>query len=134
MLSSQLLELFIQLVGLNKGGVMSETGDCGKAEAAAQEAAVEKAGREDCCIEMSWKLGEQTAEYNRRLEDSGCRNPGRYDALECRLYKYNSELANRRDPSIPDCAKIRYEYHSRAQVHASQFDIDNPESPCARKF
>jgi len=119
---------------IDSASLISETGDCGKAEAAAQEAAVEKAGREDCCIEMSWKLGEQTAEYNRRLEDSGCRNPGRYDALECRLYKYNSELANRRDPSIPDCAKIRYEYHSRAQVHASQFDIDNPESPCARKF
>jgi type IV pilus assembly protein PilA len=137
---------------IDSAAFISATGDCGKGLAAQKAAAVEQAAREDCCIEVAWKAGEQSGEYNWRVEHSGCRNPGRYDAEQCRLYKFNAGVANRRDPSIPDCPKIRFRWHSQNRidrlatvvkdgvtvlaegVHASQFDIDNPDHPCARKF
>ena len=151
-------------------GVVSDNADCGTglaAELAAQaeatriaaekaaaelEAAIKQAAREDCCVEVKWKTAESVAEYNRRIKASKCPYQTSEIREACRVYFNDAYMANRRDPSIPNCPEIRYRWHSRNRIdnlsttvvngvtvpaegiHASQFDIDNPDSECARNF
>jgi prepilin-type N-terminal cleavage/methylation domain-containing protein len=154
----------------DSAGLISDNEDCGtglaakraaKAEAeriaaekavAELESAIKQAAREDCCIEVKWKSAEQSGEYNRRLKASGCPYQTSEIVEACRVYFFDAEVANRRDPSIPNCPRIRFQFHSRNRIdalatvvikgvtvpaegiHASQFDIDNPDSECARNL
>ena len=119
---------------IDSAAKISTTGDCGKAEA------VEKAAKEDCCIESIWRPGESVMEKTRRLQDSGCAFPAnlaRKRGELCRLYFSNASQATSSDPSIPNCPAIRrrWFYDTRGDgIHASDFDIDNPDHQCARKF
>ena len=119
---------------IDSAAKISTTGDCGKAEA------VETAAKEDCCIESIWRLTESVMEKTRRLQDSGCvfpANLARKRGELCRLYFSNASQATSSDPSIPNCPAIRrrWFYDTRGDgIHASDFDIDNPDHQCARKF
>ena len=155
---------------IDSAAMISDNEDCGTglaAERAAQadaeriaaekavaelEAAIKQAAREDCCIEVQWKAAEQSGEYNRRLEASGCPYQTSKIVEACRVYFNDAYVASRRDPSIPNCPRIRFQFHSKNRIdaqatvvingitvpaegiHASQFDIDNPDSECARNF
>ena len=75
-------------LSIDSAALISETGDCGVALAtelaekataeriadekatAELKVAIEKAAREDCCVEVQWKTGEHGAEYNRRIKSS----------------------------------------------------------------
>jgi Tfp pilus assembly protein PilE len=134
---------------IDSAAMISDTGDCGKGRAAAEkaatekaaaEAAVEKAAKEDCCIESIWRPTESVMEKMRRLQDSGCafnESLGKNQSDLCRLFFHNASQATNSDPSIPNCPaiRLRWFYDTRGEgIHASTFDIDNPDHQCARKF
>jgi prepilin-type N-terminal cleavage/methylation domain-containing protein len=143
---------------IDSAAKISTTGDCGKAEAAEQEAAIKKAEAENCCVERAANKNEGIGDKEARLAFAGCTNLNTVTPDEkesCRVYRFNSEMENRRDPSILDCYKIRLEwltYSTKSTscvldngefgnsiqcdngAHASDFDIENQDHPCARKF
>ena len=111
--------------------------------AAELEVAIAQAATEDCCLESMWLPVESAGAKTTRLSNSGCTE-----------MKFGSPFANH-DNRIDDskfcrefrsskCGRTRTAWLFSAnpqpghpdypQAHASQFDIDNPDSECAREF
>ena len=64
-------------------------------------------------MERAANKNEGIGDKEARLAFAGCTNLNTVTPDEkesCRVYRFNSEMENRRDPSILDCYKIRLEW------------------------
>ena len=154
--------------------MISETGDCGKAEAAAisekaeaerqaaLEAVIKKVAAENCCVGRAANKIESVGDKHARLAFAGCTNLNTVTPDEqqfCGAYQNNSRKEALKGSFEtgwpPDCYKVRVEWLTTSTkstgcvldngkfgnsiqcdngAHASDFDIENPDHPCARKF
>ena len=140
--------------------LISQTGDCGAAlelaekteaeriaveKAAAElEVAIAQAATEDCCIESMWLPSERVAAKVRRYSSSACieMTPEFYGPGDQHTGVINSRFCMEFRQS--NCGRTRQTWWFSAnpqpgnpnydQFHASQFDINNPDSECAREF